>query len=97
MIFLLVDFKSCEFILIYGISLHLLVAYSSSSSDDDEDDDRSDDQKDGEKSLTESIVESTMWLGTEDGVVHIYNCADSLRVKRNRLKIQHNYAVYCIL
>lgn len=41
--------------------------------------------------------EPTMWLGTEDGSVHIYNCNDSLRVKRNKLKIQHVSAVYSIV
>lgn len=70
---------------------------SSSSSDEDDDDESSEDQKDATENLVPETVESTMWLGTEDGVVHIYNCADSLRIKRNRLKIQHNSAVYCIL
>lgn len=69
---------------------------SSSSSEEEEEDESPEDQKSTENSNFE-FVDSTMWLGTEDGVVHIYNCADSLRIKRNRLKIQHNSAVYCIL
>ncbi|XP_055907845.1 rho guanine nucleotide exchange factor 17 isoform X2 [Eupeodes corollae] len=41
--------------------------------------------------------QSTMWLGTEDGYVHIYNCTESIRIKKNKIKIQHASAVYAIL
>ncbi|XP_022250680.1 rho guanine nucleotide exchange factor 17-like [Limulus polyphemus] len=30
--------------------------------------------------------QSTMWLGTEDGCVHIYNCSDDIGTKKTRLK-----------
>lgn len=81
---------------ISSIPMYFFISYSSSSSDEDDEDEPIEEQKTVESPSLET-VDSTMWLGTEDGVVHIYNCADSLRIKRNRLKIQHNSAVYCIL
>lgn len=39
----------------------------------------------------------TMWLGTEDGCIHVYNCTDNIRTKKNKIKIQHGSAVYCIM
>lgn len=42
-------------------------------------------------------TQSTMWLGTEDGCVHVYNCTDNIRIKKNKIKIQHSSAVYSIL
>lgn len=42
-------------------------------------------------------MQSTMWLGTEDGCVHVYNCTDNIRIKKNKIKIQHSSAVYSIL
>lgn len=41
--------------------------------------------------------QSTMWLGTEDGCIHIYNCTDNIRTKKNKIKIQLISAVYSIL
>jgi WD40 repeated domain len=41
--------------------------------------------------------QSTMWLGTEDGCIHVYNCTDNIRIKKNKIKIQHISAVYSIL
>lgn len=41
--------------------------------------------------------QSTMWLGTEDGCVHVYNCTDNIRIKKNKIKIQHVSAVYSIM
>lgn len=41
--------------------------------------------------------QSTMWLGTEDGCIHVYNCTDNIRIKKNKIKIQHISAVYAIL
>lgn len=38
-----------------------------------------------------------MWLGTEDGCIHVYNCTDNIRIKKNKIKIQHVSAVYSIL
>lgn len=45
----------------------------------------------------ESQNQSTMWLGTEDGCIHVYNCTDNIRIKKNKIKIQHVSAVYSIL
>ncbi|XP_076321010.1 uncharacterized protein LOC143230770 [Tachypleus tridentatus] len=39
----------------------------------------------------------TMWLGTEDGCIHIYNCNDNIRIKKNKIKIQHSSAIQCII
>uniref|UniRef100_A0A4Y0BH68 DH domain-containing protein n=1 Tax=Anopheles funestus TaxID=62324 RepID=A0A4Y0BH68_ANOFN len=41
--------------------------------------------------------QSTMWLGTEDGCIHVYNCTDNIRIKKNKIKIPHVSAVYSIL
>lgn len=38
-----------------------------------------------------------MWLGTEDGCIHVYNCTDNIRIKKNKIKISHISAVYSIL
>lgn len=39
----------------------------------------------------------TMWLGTEDGCIHVYNCTDNIRTKKNKIKIQLSTAIYSIL
>lgn len=41
--------------------------------------------------------ESQMWLGAEDGYIHIYNCTDNIRIKKHKIKIQHISAVISIL
>jgi Rho guanine nucleotide exchange factor 17 len=41
--------------------------------------------------------ESQMWLGLEDGCCLIYNCNDNIRIKKNKIKIQHVSAVHSIL
>ncbi|EDW38056.1 GL12238 [Drosophila persimilis] len=41
--------------------------------------------------------QSTMWIGTEDGCIHVYNSTDNIRIKKNRIKIEHHSAVYSIL
>lgn len=42
-------------------------------------------------------LEPTMWLGTEDGCIHVYNCNDNIRIKRNKVKLQHAAAIHCII
>lgn len=42
-------------------------------------------------------TESQMWLGTEDGYIHVYNCSDNIRIKKNKIKIQHVSSVTSIL
>lgn len=41
--------------------------------------------------------QSTMWLGTEDGCIHIYNSSDNIRIKKNKYKLQHGSAILCIM
>ncbi|XP_055384459.1 uncharacterized protein LOC129614093 isoform X1 [Condylostylus longicornis] len=41
--------------------------------------------------------QSTMWLGTEDGCIHVYNSTDNIRIKKNKIKIEHLSSVYSIL
>ena len=38
-------------------------------------------------------VPATMWLGTEDGTIHVYNCTDNIRIKKNKEKFVHNSPV----
>ncbi|XP_032522674.2 rho guanine nucleotide exchange factor 17 isoform X4 [Danaus plexippus] len=38
----------------------------------------------------------TMWLGTEDGFIHVYNCMDNIRIKKNKIKLQHSASVISI-
>lgn len=39
----------------------------------------------------------TMWLGTEDGNIHVYLCSDNIRIKKNKVKIQHTSSVQSIM
>ncbi|ETN57726.1 hypothetical protein AND_010690 [Anopheles darlingi] len=50
-----------------------------------------------ESGETTENQQSTMWLGTEDGCIHVYNCTDNIRIKKNKIKIPHVSAVYSIL
>ncbi|CAK9800392.1 Rho guanine nucleotide exchange factor 17 [Anthophora plagiata] len=45
----------------------------------------------------EDVNQPTMWLGTEDGCIHVCNCNDNIRIKKNKVKIQHNSSVHCII
>lgn len=42
-------------------------------------------------------LQPTMWLGTEDGCIHVYNSSDNIRIKKNKVKIQHGSSVHCIM
>ncbi|KAI5644836.1 rhoGEF domain-containing protein [Phthorimaea operculella] len=44
-----------------------------------------------------SANQPTMWLGTEDGYIHVYNCLDNIRIKKNKVKLQHNSGVHSIV
>jgi len=75
-----------------------------SSSSDEEDDDKDAGAHHGRApdgachtDPADTDGEPTMWLGTEDGCVHVYNSMDNIRVKRNKVKIQHGSAVHCIM
>lgn len=39
----------------------------------------------------------TMWLGTEDGCIHVYNCNDNIRIKKNKIRLQHGSSILCIM
>ncbi|XP_012280572.1 rho guanine nucleotide exchange factor 17 isoform X3 [Orussus abietinus] len=47
--------------------------------------------------VEEDLNQPTMWLGTEDGCIHVYNCSDNIRIKKNKVKIQHGSSVHCII
>lgn len=44
-----------------------------------------------------SAGQATMWLGTEDGCIHIYHCGENIRLKKNRIRIQQGAAVLSIV
>ncbi|XP_053417261.1 rho guanine nucleotide exchange factor 17 [Nycticebus coucang] len=48
-------------------------------------------------SIDPEAYQSSVWLGTEDGCVHVYQSSDSIRDRRNSLKLQHAASVTCIL
>uniref|UniRef100_A0A4W2H1Q5 Rho guanine nucleotide exchange factor 17 n=1 Tax=Bos indicus x Bos taurus TaxID=30522 RepID=A0A4W2H1Q5_BOBOX len=48
-------------------------------------------------SVDPEAYQSSVWLGTEDGCVHVYQSSDSIRDRRNSLKLQHSASVTCIL
>ncbi|XP_025208215.1 rho guanine nucleotide exchange factor 17 [Melanaphis sacchari] len=76
------------------------IKLDSSSSEEDDDKDAGHDRVPDRMYPTEPIDfegEPTMWLGTEDGCIHVYNSMDNIRIKRNKVKIQHGSAVHCII
>ncbi|XP_041358523.1 rho guanine nucleotide exchange factor 17-like isoform X2 [Gigantopelta aegis] len=48
-------------------------------------------------SWVQDAQKSTMWLGTEDGCIHIFQCTDNIKTTKNKLKIQHGSPVYGIV
>ena len=38
-----------------------------------------------------------MWLGTEDGCVYVYNCADYVGIKKTKVKVQLGSAAHAIV
>ena len=44
-----------------------------------------------------STPQATMWLGTEDGTIHVYNCTDNIRIKKNKDKFCHTAPILAIL
>ena len=47
----------------------------------------------GPEEVTDPSSQATMWLGTEDGCIHIYHCTENIRLKKNRTRIQQGAAV----
>ncbi|XP_070800205.1 rho guanine nucleotide exchange factor 17 [Pituophis catenifer annectens] len=48
-------------------------------------------------SVDPEAYQSSMWLGTEDGCIHVYQSSDNIRNRKNSLKMQHTASVTCIL
>ncbi|XP_070607613.1 rho guanine nucleotide exchange factor 17 [Erythrolamprus reginae] len=48
-------------------------------------------------SVDPEAYQSSMWLGTEDGCLHVYQSSDNIRNRKNSLKMQHSASVTCIL
>ncbi|XP_053211596.1 rho guanine nucleotide exchange factor 17-like isoform X5 [Panonychus citri] len=48
-------------------------------------------------SIDSETNQPTMWLGTEDGYIYIYNCNENIRIRKNKQKIQLPATVYCII
>ncbi|XP_041054597.1 rho guanine nucleotide exchange factor 17-like [Carcharodon carcharias] len=48
-------------------------------------------------SIDPEANQSSMWLGTEDGCIHVYQSSDNIRNRKNSMKMQHSAAVMCIL
>ncbi|KAF7699238.1 hypothetical protein HF521_003980 [Silurus meridionalis] len=40
---------------------------------------------------------SSVWLGTEDGCIHVYQSSDNIRNRKNSMKMQHSASILCIL
>ncbi|XP_077984576.1 rho guanine nucleotide exchange factor 17-like [Glandiceps talaboti] len=70
------------------------------SSDDDDGGSPSHCQSSDSNSEDEEDPDSlkpTMWLGTEDGCIHIYVCNDNVRTAKASKKIQHSASIQSIL
>ncbi|XP_040195988.1 rho guanine nucleotide exchange factor 17 isoform X1 [Rana temporaria] len=48
-------------------------------------------------SIDPEAYQSSMWLGTEDGCIHVYQSSDNIRNRKNSMKMQHTAAIMCIL
>ncbi|XP_066155491.1 rho guanine nucleotide exchange factor 17-like [Euwallacea fornicatus] len=75
---------------------------SSSSSDEDdrkEDEEVKSDHKEAESSSihSEEAERCTMWIGTEEGCILIYNSNDNIRIKKNKVKLQVGSSVLSLL
>lgn len=78
---------------------------SSSDEDDKSDSEHNDEPQrivDNVESSTMDLDEtdnqqSTMWLGTEDGCIHVYNSGDNIRIKKNKIRLQHSSSILCIM
>ncbi|XP_062983825.1 rho guanine nucleotide exchange factor 17 [Elgaria multicarinata webbii] len=48
-------------------------------------------------SIDPEAYQSSMWLGTEDGCIHVYQSSDNIRNRKNSMKMQHAASVTCVL
>lgn len=88
---------------------HSTIQFDSGSSSDEYDRSDGDDDEQIKMKLTKSpettsidsddtdTHQCTMWLGTEDGCIHVYNSSDNIRIKKNKIKIQHGASILCIM
>ncbi|XP_045481374.1 rho guanine nucleotide exchange factor 17 isoform X2 [Harmonia axyridis] len=87
---------------------HEIQLDSSSSSEEDDKSDHEDFQEPHHQvtnSTDNSSVDldevdhlgATMWIGTEDGYIHVYSSTDNIRIKRNKTKIRHNSSILSII
>lgn len=48
-------------------------------------------------SIDPEAYKSSVWLGTEDGCIHVYQSSDNIRNRKNSMKMQHTASILCIL
>uniref|UniRef100_A0A8D3B9V6 Rho guanine nucleotide exchange factor (GEF) 17 n=1 Tax=Scophthalmus maximus TaxID=52904 RepID=A0A8D3B9V6_SCOMX len=48
-------------------------------------------------SIDPEAYQSSVWLGTEDGCIHVYQSSDNIRNRKNSMKMQHSASILCIL
>ncbi|XP_072318009.1 rho guanine nucleotide exchange factor 17-like [Eucyclogobius newberryi] len=48
-------------------------------------------------SIDPEAYKSSVWLGTEDGCIHVYQSSDNIRNRKNSMKMQHAASILCIL
>lgn len=51
----------------------------------------------GSSNYCPAACNATMWLGTEDGCIHVFNSTDGIRLKKNNIKIQLSATVNSIV
>ncbi|XP_061537104.1 rho guanine nucleotide exchange factor 17-like isoform X2 [Phycodurus eques] len=47
-------------------------------------------------SIDPEAYQSSVWLGTEDGCIHVYQSSDNIRNRKNSMKMQHAASILCI-
>nr|XP_023648178.1 rho guanine nucleotide exchange factor 17 isoform X2 [Paramormyrops kingsleyae] len=48
-------------------------------------------------SIDPEAYQSSVWLGTEDGCIHVYQSSDNIRNRKNSMKMQHAASILSIL
>uniref|UniRef100_A0A8C1GPF0 Rho guanine nucleotide exchange factor 17 n=1 Tax=Cyprinus carpio TaxID=7962 RepID=A0A8C1GPF0_CYPCA len=48
-------------------------------------------------SIDPEAYQSSVWLGTEDGCIHVYQSSDNIRNRKNSMKMQHSASILFIL
>ncbi|KAG8183951.1 hypothetical protein JTE90_005182 [Oedothorax gibbosus] len=64
--------------------------------DSDSDDDFIDAAEEEFANEDANTLQPTMWLGTEDGCIYVFNCTD-IRLQRPKLRMQHSTCIYDII